>query len=84
MSNEESHAGRRSSDNDGPTPHSIAAARAAQQRERDEVFKRTGIRLTFDGQPVLDSDERSVSRSPRAPDQEYLQVRGARDLRVVH
>ena len=34
---------------DGPTVHSIAAARAAQQRERAAFTQDTGIRLNRDG-----------------------------------
>ena len=33
----------------GPTLFSIAAALAAQQREREEFFRTTGIQLTSDG-----------------------------------
>ena len=32
-----------------PTALSIAAARAAQRREREEVLRTTGIQLTSDG-----------------------------------
>jgi hypothetical protein len=48
MPNDEPHVDRRSIDN-GPTPRSIATAREAQQREREEVFRSTGIPVTSDG-----------------------------------
>lgn len=35
------------------TPSSIAAARAAQQREREEFSRVTGIRLDRHGRPIL-------------------------------
>jgi len=38
---------------DRATRDSIAAARAAQQRERAEFFERTGIPLNRDGRPML-------------------------------
>ena len=34
---------------DQPTPESIQLAKDAQRREREEVFRRTGLRVTDDG-----------------------------------
>jgi hypothetical protein len=45
------------------TPSSIAAARAAQRRERAECFKATGIRVGQDGRPIL--SHRLVRRDGR-------------------
>lgn len=38
---------------DPVTPASIEAARLAQQREREEVFRQTGIRLDDEGRPTF-------------------------------
>jgi len=38
---------------DHATPGSIAAARAAQRREREDFLKWTGTRLSRDGRPLL-------------------------------
>ena len=38
---------------DHPTPSSIAAARAAQKRERAEFYKATGIHVGRNGHPIF-------------------------------
>ena len=50
MPNEKPFVNRRSIDNDGPTPQSIADACAAQQREREEL--RRMAYETSDGEPI--------------------------------
>lgn len=35
------------------TPESIAAAKAEQQREREDVYRQTGVRIDDDGQVLL-------------------------------
>jgi hypothetical protein len=48
---------------DHATPRSIAAARAAQRRERAGVFKATGIHVDRDGRAIL--SHRLVGRDGR-------------------
>ena len=47
-----------------PTSRSIAAARAAQRRERLAITEATGVRINQDGQPVF----RLSSRANLLPD----------------
>lgn len=61
---------------DGPTPESIAAAKYAQLREREEVFRKTGLLIRDGGLEAISEIPGAIVHCPRCDFKVWRSTKG--------